>query len=159
MGIFSLIVTRLCTCMSIIAGVLLVAMMGVTFADVVMRTFGRPVLGTYELVSLLGAAVAGLALPRASLLKAHVYVDFLIDKLPGAGQKTLRIITRILVFFMFFFAAWYFVIMAGRFIITETVTMTLKVPIYPVVYCLAASCIAQCLVSLYEMFDDKGGKK
>jgi TRAP-type C4-dicarboxylate transport system permease small subunit len=145
--------------MSIIAGVLLVAMMGITFVDVVMRTFGRPVVGTYELVSLLGAAIAGLALPRASLLKAHVYVDLLIDKLPGTGQKTLRIITRILVFFMFFFAAWYFLIMAGRFIITKTVTMTLKLPFYPVVYCLAASCIAQCLVSLQEIFDDKGGKK
>ena len=159
MSIFSLIITRLCSCMSIIAGVLLVAMMGITFVDVVMRTFGRPVVGTYELVSLLGAAIAGLALPRASLLKAHVYVDLLIDKLPGTGQKTLRIITRILVFFMFFFAAWYFLIMAGRFIITKTVTMTLKLPFYPVVYCLAASCIAQCLVSLQEIFDDKGGKK
>ena len=42
MGILSFITTRVCTCMSVIAGVLLVAMMGVTFADVMMRTFGRP---------------------------------------------------------------------------------------------------------------------
>lgn len=153
-----MITTKLSNAMSILAGVVLVTMTVITFFDVVLRYFGKPIVGAYELVAFLGVAVIALALPRASLMKAHVYVDLVIDKLPRTGYRALRIFTRILVFFMFLFAAWYFVIMARNFVATNSVTMTLKVPFYPVVYALAASAVIQCLVSICEIIDDKGGK-
>jgi len=132
-------------------------MMALTFLDIVMRFFGKPIVGAYELVAFMGVAVAAFALPRASLLKTHVYVDLVIDKLPRSAQKTLRVITRIAVFFMFSFAAWYFVLMAKNFIATKTVTMSLRVPFYPVVFALAAGSIVQCLISICEIFSDRGG--
>lgn len=156
MRAFADMITRLSNYMSIIAGILLVVMMGITMADVIMRFFGRPVLGAYELVSFLGAAVAGLAIPRSSLLNAHVYVDFLIERLPKAAQKALRITTRLLVLFLFLFAAWYFVFMAKNLYLTKTVTMTLKMPFYPVVLGLAASALVQSLVSICQIVAEKG---
>jgi TRAP-type C4-dicarboxylate transport system permease small subunit len=149
----------LCNVMSIVAGFILLVMIVVTMADVVLRYLGRPIVGAYEIVAFLGVAVIGFALPRASALKTHVYVDLVIDKLPVKTQKIMKIITRLLVFLMFLGAAWYFVTMGINYIATKTVTMGLKVPFYPVVFALAASCIVQCLVSLCEIFGDDGGTK
>jgi TRAP-type C4-dicarboxylate transport system permease small subunit len=153
-------VTRLCNGMSAIAGVVLLAMTAITLADVIMRLFGRPVPGTYEVVAFMGVAVTGFALPRASLKKTHVYVDILVDKLSGTPHKVLRVITRVLVCAMFLVTAWYFILMGKSFVDTRSVTMTLRLPFYPVVFGMTLSCIAQCLVSIYEMFEefeDEGG--
>ena len=157
MKILLSITTKVSNFMSILAGIVLLLMTAITFLDIVMRNFGKPLLGAYELVAFMGVAVAALALPRASLQKTHVYVDIVIDKLPEFLQKTLKILTRIMVFFMFFFAAWYFMLMGKNFIETHTVTMSLKVPYYPVVFALAASSIVQCLICICEIFTDKGG--
>ncbi len=148
----------LCNVVSIVAGFILLVMIVVTMADVVLRYLGRPIVGAYEIVAFLGVAVIGFALPRASALKTHVYVDLLIDKLPAKAQKVMKTITRILVFLMFLGAAWYFIVMGINYIATKTVTMSLKVPFYPVVFALAASCILQCFVCLCEIFGDDGGK-
>ncbi len=156
MRVFTVIIARLSNYMSVLAGILLVLMMGITLTDVIGRFFGKPLIGAYELVSFLGAAVAGLAIPRASLLNAHVNVDFVIEKLPGTAQRVIKVITRLLVFFMFLFAAWYFVFMGKNIYLTNTVTMTLKLPIYPVVLGLAASALVQCLVSICQIFVEKG---
>jgi len=100
--------------MSIMAGIILLVMTGLTFADIVLRYLGRPIVGTYEVVAFLGVAVIGLALPRASMLKTHVYVDLLIDGLPAKIRRVTKICTRILVFLMFLIAAWYFIVMVHR---------------------------------------------
>jgi len=137
--------------MMIIAGVILVFMAGLTFLDVIMRYFGKPIVGTYELVSFLGVSAVAFSLPRASLMGAHVYVDLVVDKLPTGSRKIFRIFTRLLVFLLFLIASGYFVYMGMNLIATKTVTMSLKVPFYPVVFALAAGCLAQCLVSIYEI--------
>ena len=144
-------VARLSDYMSAFAGGILLFMAGLTFLDVVLRYVAKPIVGTYELVSFLGVAVIALALPRASLMGSHVYVDLLIDRVPVGWRTGFRIATRVLVFLLFLFAAWYFTFMARNFIATKTVTMTLKVPFYPVVFALAASSIVQCLVSICDM--------
>jgi TRAP-type C4-dicarboxylate transport system permease small subunit len=46
----------LCNLMTIIAGIVLLVMMVITFADIVMRYLGRPVVGAYEIVAFLGVA-------------------------------------------------------------------------------------------------------
>jgi TRAP-type C4-dicarboxylate transport system permease small subunit len=148
---------KLSNLMSVIAGVVLLMIIGLTFGDVVLRYLRRPIPGTFELVSFLGVAVVAFALPRASLMKAHVYVDLLVDKLPAKWHKTFRIFTRLLVFIMFLIGAWYFVFMARNLIVTGTVTLTLRVPFYPVVFALAACCIVQCIVSISEVINELGG--
>ena len=152
------LVSRLSNLMSVFAGVILLFMTGLTFVDVVLRYIGRPMVGTYELVAFLGVAVAAFALPRASLMKGHVNVDLLVSTLSERWQIFFRIFTRVLVFTMFLIGAWYFIFMARNFIASGTVTMALRVPFYPVVFALAAGCIAQCLISVYEVVNDLGGK-
>lgn len=155
--IMSKMVRYLSSFMSVLAGFILIAMILVTLADIVMRFCGRPIIGAYEIVAFLGVAVIALALPRASFLKTHVYVDFLTEKLSVKSKKVLRIVTRLIIFCMFLVASWYFILMGKSYMETKTVTMSLKVPFYPVIFALAASCFMQCLVSIYEIFSEYGG--
>ena len=152
-------VNRFSSLLSVIAGIVLLIMMVLTFSDIVLRFVGRPIVGVYEVVAFLGALVTGFALPRASQMKAQVYVDLIIDKLGPRPRRILRIITRILVFCMFLIAAWYFILMGKKFIDTRSVTLSLRLPFYPVVFGLAISSLTQCLVSVAEIFYDQGGEK
>ncbi len=145
-------VRLLTNCMMVIAGIILIFMAGLTLLDVILRYFGRPIVGTYELVSFLGVAAVAFSLPRSSLMGAHVAVDLVVDKVSQRTRKTFRIFTRLLVFILFLIASWYFVDMGLNLIATKTVTMSLKVPFYPVVFALALSCLAQCIVCVFEVW-------
>jgi TRAP-type C4-dicarboxylate transport system permease small subunit len=144
---------RLTGYMSVAAGIVLVFMACLTFADIIMRVFGKPIPGVYEVVGFLGVAVAAFVLPRSSLERAHVGVDLVVEKLSSKPRMVIKIITRVLVAVFFFMAAWYFVGMAQSFIATKSVTMTLKLPFYPVVYVLVFSFFVQGIVSVYQIVE------
>ncbi len=150
----------LSTAMSAAAGVILVFMALLTFADIVMRIFWAPIPGVYEVVGFLGVAVAGFVLPRSSLMKAHVGVDLVVEKASLRARLVVLIITRILVAAFFLIGAWYFVDMAHSFIATKNVTMTLRVPFYPVVFVMAFSFVVEAIVAVYQMFEreEKGNE-
>jgi TRAP-type C4-dicarboxylate transport system permease small subunit len=145
--------------MSACAGIVLIFMAGLTFADIVMRYFWTPIPGVYEVVAFLGLALAGLVLPRSSLMKAHVAVDFVTEKLSGKPKMIVKVITRVLVALFFMITAWYFVGMAQSFIATKSVTMTLKLPFYPVVFVMVFSFFVQGIVSIYQIFEEEGGAR
>jgi TRAP-type C4-dicarboxylate transport system permease small subunit len=144
---------RLTGYMSAAAGMVLIFMACLTFADIIMRIFGKPIPGVYEVVGFLGVAVAAFVLPRSSLERAHVGVDLVVEKLSSKPRMVIKIITRVLVAVFFFVAAWYFVGMAQSFIATKSVTMTLKLPFYPVVYVLVFSFVVQGIVSVYQIVE------
>jgi len=147
-----LFVTKLSAIMSVIAGIVLMCMMIITFSDIIMRFVGRPIPGVYEVVAFLGIAVTMFALPRATLKKTHVAVDMLTEKLGGTSKIILRVITRILVIVFFFLTAWYLYKMGMRYMNTNTVTMMLRVPFYPVVFGASFAALVQSLVGIYEIF-------
>lgn len=150
------LVMKLSAFMSIISGGILVAMIFITFADIIMRYMGSPIPGVYEVVAYLGVAVTGLALPRASMMKAHVYVDLLIDKMSEVPKRAMKVFTRILVLLFFLLTGWSLMKMGKSFVATNTVTAMLRVPFYPVVFGAAFSCLVQCMVSIYEIFEKEG---
>ncbi len=65
---------KVCEVTDWIGGIALMFIMVLTVLDVVLRYLGSPILGSYELASLSGAAIVGFALPRTSLEKVHVTV-------------------------------------------------------------------------------------
>jgi len=60
-------------CMEVIAGSALLFIMFLTTCDVVLRAFGKPIVGTYELVSFGGGIIVGFAIPITSLSKSHLF--------------------------------------------------------------------------------------
>ncbi len=81
MSTFNVIIKGLSRFMYWIAGAALTGIMFLTVADVFLRYLKMPILGTYEIVSLLGAIVIGFAIPQTTIDRGHVLMDFLTGRL------------------------------------------------------------------------------
>jgi len=136
-----------------VAGIALTAMMFLTVADVVLRTLKRPIVGTYELVGLLGAVVIGFAIPQTSRMRGQVLMDFLTGKLSAGIQKVFQVLTRLLAIAIFFIIAWNLWILGSDFSRGGETTLTLQLPLYPVAYGIAICCFIECLVLFIEMLE------
>ena len=134
-----------------IAGAALAGMMFLTVADVVLRYFKHPILGTYEIVSLLGAVVIGFAIPQTTLERGHVLMDFLSGRLPFIGQRVLHFVTRLMAVFTFFIIGWNLYKLGNDLRQAGQVSLTLKMPEYPVAYGIAFCCLIECLVLLSDL--------
>lgn len=134
-----------------LAGVALTFLMLLTMADVVLRILGRPIVGTYELVALSGALAIGLSLPLTSWMRAHIYVDSFVMRLPRTPRAVLTIATRLLVLALFFVIGWNLFKYAMDLRAAGEVSPTLRVPFYPVTLAVGASCLLQCLVMVADI--------
>jgi TRAP-type C4-dicarboxylate transport system permease small subunit len=134
-----------------IASAALALLMLLTVADVVLRIFGRPIVGTYELVAVSGAVAIGLSLPITSWVRGHIYVDSFVERLPRSARVVLTIATRLLVLGLFFLIAWNLFKYAVSLRAAGEVTPTLRVPFYPVVIGVGVSCLVECVVMIADI--------
>jgi TRAP-type C4-dicarboxylate transport system permease small subunit len=137
--------------LSAVAGAALAFLMLLTVADVVLRIFGRPIVGTYELVAVTGAVAIGLSLPITSWVRGHIYVDSFVERLPRPARTVIAVATRLLVFCLFLLAGWNLLRYAGSLRRAGEVTPTLHVPFYPVVIGVAVSCLVECVVMVADI--------
>ena len=142
---------KLCRSLMLISGLTLAFMLLFTLADVVMRAFGKPIVGDFEVISFLGAVVVGFAIPYTTLLKAHVIVDFLIEKLPKNVGDGMQVATRIIGIALFLWMGWNFVDMSRDLIKSNEVTPVFRLPYYPITFGLAFSCLVECFVLFSEI--------
>ena len=91
MSTFNVIIKGLSRFMYWIAGAALTGIMFLTVADVFLRYLKMPILGTYEIVSLLGAIVIGFAIPQTTIDRGHVLMDFLTGRLVLQWAENLSI--------------------------------------------------------------------
>lgn len=155
--VFSLI-RGLSRLMYSIAGVALASIMFLTVADVILRAFRRPIVGTYEIVSLLGAVVIGFSIPQTTIEKGHVLMDFLTGRLPFAGQRFFFFLARSLAIFTFFILGWNLWTLGMDLKQTGTVSLTLKIPEFPVALGISICSFIECLVLASDMILKKEEK-
>jgi len=132
--------------LNVMGAVLLTLMMLLTVVDVVLRYLGRPITGTFELMSFAGALVTGFALAQTSLDRAHVNVDILTEAIRGKAKVALEVFTRLLGLGIFSLLAWALFDKGNDLVKTGEVSLTLHVPYYPVAYGLSLCCVVECLV-------------
>jgi len=142
------LILRISKVMDVIGGVILTLMMLITVTDVMLRYFGKPITGTYELVFLAGVVVIGCAIPQTSWQGGHVNVDFVLDYLPGMLKKIIMVLTRLMGITFFFFLGWNLFVYGTMLYNKEEVSLTLHVPYYPVAYILGVCAFVECLVLL-----------
>lgn len=142
------VILRISKVMDVVGGVVLSLMMLITVTDVILRFFGKPITGTYELVFLGGAIVIGCAIPQTSWQGGHVSVDFVLEYLPRMLKKIVIVVTRFMGITFFFFLGWNLFIYGTTLYIKEEVSLTLHVPYYPVAYVLGICAFLECLVLL-----------
>jgi TRAP-type C4-dicarboxylate transport system permease small subunit len=134
--------------MDIVGGVVLTFMMLVTVFDVILRYLGRPITGTYELVYLGGAVVIAFAMPRTSWEGGNVNVDFVLMAFRGRVRVIVMACTRILGLVFFALLGWNLFRLGNTLLQKHEVSLTLHVPIYPVVYALGVCAFVECLILL-----------
>jgi len=134
-----------------LAGAALTFMMLLTVGDVLLRTGGRPIVGTYEIVALTLAAVIGFGIPQTSLDRGHINMDFLLEKLPLTVRRALDTATRLICFSLFALIGYNLLEMGASYRISGEMTATVRLPFYPVAYGLAFCCFLECLVFLSEI--------
>ena len=142
------VILRVAKVMDLLGGVVLTLMMLVTVMDVILRFFGKPITGTYELVFLGGAVVIACAIPMTSWEGAHVNVDLVLEKLSGRTRKATLIFTRICGMAFFFLLGWNLFAQGVELYQKHEVSLTLHVPYYPVAYILGICAFVEFLVLL-----------
>ena len=144
-------VFRITKFMDVVGGAVLTFMMLLTVVDVILRYLGKQITGTYELVFLGGAVVIAFAIPRTSWDGANVNVDFVVEGLPRIARKVTFVFTRLMGIAFFFLLGWNLFALGTTLFRKSEVSLTLHVPIYPVVYMLGICAFAECLVLLSSL--------
>jgi TRAP-type C4-dicarboxylate transport system permease small subunit len=147
---------------NLFASASLTAIILLTCLDVFMRYFfNRPIAGTYDLVSLMGAVIAAFAMPYTMLMRGHVAVDLLVRTLSSKKQLVIETVTHIVGIILFLIMVWQCFALALDMKAAGEVTPTLLLPFYPVVYCMSVCFFALCLallVNLLKIWIKRGEK-
>ena len=135
-----------------ISAAAIVIIMLLTCADVVLRFFGRPIPGTYELVGLFGSVIVSLSLAYTSVEKGHVAVEILMEHMPEKIQAIVDSAGNLLGAFLFGTITWQSFLYAAELKQTGEVSLTLGMPTYPFAYGIMVGCGALCLVLITNTF-------
>jgi TRAP-type transport system small permease protein len=143
-------VHRLSGWLESLAGIALVAVMILSGADVVGRTFGKPISGAYEIISFAGGIVIGFAVPASVIGKAHVIVDLIVQKLSPNPKFVLHFISRLMGACFLWAVGYALIRMAGRFRATGDLTAVLELPFYPITYAMGGAFLITGILLVFE---------
>lgn len=158
MGWFLDKVWKLIRSINFIGGISLAFLMFLTVADIILRSFRKPIIGTFEIVAFSGAIVVGFALPYTSWVKGHVYTDFVVSRFSGKVRKVFSLFTRCLGIGLFFLLGIELIKYGLDLKKAGEVSPTLMMPFYPVAYGLGVCSFIQSLVLLCDILKIAGGK-
>ncbi|MBA4417386.1 MAG: TRAP transporter small permease [Syntrophus sp. (in: bacteria)] len=144
MSAFVSIIKRINIWMNTVAEAVLFIMMMLTVVDVILRLFGKPLVGTYELVAVAGAIVVAFAVPQTSWERGHIFVDFMIEKRSETVRNTIFICTRVVGIILWALLSYNLFKKGLHLYKTGEVSLTLHLPYYPAAYSLAFCFFIQC---------------
>lgn len=129
--------------------ILLLAMVALTFADVLgRRLFGAPVYGAHDLTEHLMALVVFTGLPLVTVAGAHLTID-LFDRLVGHRRMAWwRVLTALLVVAVLALVGWLFLRHGLNAARISQVSQALRAPRAPLYFMMAASCALSALAAL-----------
>jgi TRAP-type C4-dicarboxylate transport system permease small subunit len=126
-------------------------MMALVCVNVLLRLFGWPILGTYEVVSFLVAITVAFALPYCSLQKGHIAVELIVSRLPLRIQAVIDLIVGVLSLGLFALFSWQVGAFAAKIHQTGEITDTLKLPFFPFIFGVAFGCLLVCPVLIIDI--------
>lgn len=136
---------------TVIGGIALTFMMFLTVADVAGRAGGHPLIGTYEIVALSLALVIGFTIPKVSIERKHVYMEFLLERLPPKGKAVMNTVTRLLCMGLFVLIGYNLFSIGNEFHLSGEVSSTIRIPFFPMAYGVGVCCFLECLVFIYDI--------
>jgi TRAP-type C4-dicarboxylate transport system permease small subunit len=128
---------RLSTKLNWVSAAALIFIMLLTCADVVMRFFGSPIPGTYELAGYFGSVIISFGMAHTSIERGHIAVNLLVDRLPPRAQAITEGVGNIAAAVLFGILAWQCQVYARDILETGEISLTLGMPTWPFVFGLA----------------------
>ena len=141
----------LCAALAVVSGLILLALIGLTFVDVILRyIFSSPILGAKDLLEMGMVVVISLAFPFTWRIGGHIVVDLI----PDYGVKvltTLRdVVVRLIGIEIFRHLAWNAWIRAGDAKLFNEATNMIEVPFRPFFWVLSIAAGFQAVVLCVE---------
>jgi TRAP-type C4-dicarboxylate transport system permease small subunit len=121
----------------ILGGVAVLALMTLATGNVVLRIFGVPYRGAYEIVSFFGAIVIAFALGYTQKRKDHIVVDILTERFPKKLNKVLDGVNYFITTIFFGVVAWQMFVWGFKIWESREVSETLKVIYHPFIFSVA----------------------
>lgn len=87
-------------------GIALMIVMVLATGNVLLRIFGVPFTGSYEIVSFVGAIVTAAALGYTQRHKDHIIVDIVSDKFPPGIKRLVNAVSYLVITGFFAVVAW-----------------------------------------------------
>jgi TRAP-type C4-dicarboxylate transport system permease small subunit len=131
------LIQKLGKMLALVGGVFLVAMIGLTCANILFRTVWFPIRGTFEFMGYFGAIVTAFALAYTEMKRGHIAVDVLVHRFSPKTQRFLVVVNSLVGFAFFAIATWYIIEKASVLRRTGEVTETLQIIYYPFTYAVA----------------------
>ena len=137
-----------------IAGLFLVAVMSLVVGNILLRVlFGKSILGTYEFVGFITAAMIGLSLAYCAIQKGHIAIGLFMDKMPPKIQHISDILINGIALIFWMLSAWHLYQYAYKMSLSGVVSPTTQMPFYYFVYIVAFGVFALSLVMLLRLIE------
>ena len=133
------------------AAAALVAMMVLVNANVMLRPFGKPIWGTYEIVGFIGTLVLSLALIQTTYTQGHMAVEVLTRRLPRRIRLIISRSNHLIGMVVMALIAWQSLRYGTRVLLSGEVSPTLRLPFYPFLYAISLSFGLAALVFLVNL--------
>ena len=133
------------------AGAGVLVMLGVTCGDVLLRNFGCPIPGAVDIVQISACVAAVCALPYTTAVKGHVAVEFFFRKLPYVLHPWIDGVWRTAVMLIYAVASWRSLLYGSTLLRRHSVTLTLQIPLFWVLWLMAFAFAVTALVKLYNL--------
>jgi TRAP-type C4-dicarboxylate transport system permease small subunit len=138
--------------LGVVASSILLAMMLLTFVDVVARyVFSRPVRGAFEVTELMLLVLIFAGLPLVSYADEHALMDFIDRVLGPRRQRLLEGIVQALCAAVMFLLAWLVWLKADRIWGYRDATDVLRIVYGPFVYFMAVMIGLTGVIHLYKL--------
>ena len=124
-----------------IAGLFLLAMITISGANIVLRLFGLPIRGTFELMGYFGAVVTAMALGYTQIKRGHIAVDIVVLRFSEKTQRILLAVNHLVCMAFFIIVTLQVYKYATTLWETGEVTETLQIVYYPFTYAVALGCL------------------
>ncbi len=120
------------------AGVILVATMAMAVLNMILRPFGHPITGSFELMGFGSAMVTALGLGFSLEKNAHIAVDILFDRLPRPLRRCLALLGQVVCALFFVAISLKMFSLSINFMKNGELSETLEIPFYPVTMIISA---------------------
>jgi TRAP-type C4-dicarboxylate transport system permease small subunit len=155
---FQKLVDRASHLLNVIAGVGLIAMATLAVSDIIgNKAFKFPLPGGIEVVGFLGVVVTAFSIAQTQILRGHIEVEFIVDRLPKKAKGIIYIFVYFCLLILWAVIAWRSYDFGRILQTTGEVSMTERIPFYPFVYAIAFCCILTFLVLVLQLIKEISG--